>query len=339
MLVRLADWCYRRRRARRRAVDRGPGGLVRPLQRVRWGVPAGLPAARVGVAGRLGRRSRTASRSRPATPSRSCCTPTTASARPAYRPGPRRSSPTSPRAPTSSAWSARSPTTGARQISADGTTAYAEVALDKKDNEFTAARPRRWSSRSWPPATTPCRWRSAARSPRCPRPPRSASEGIGLVAAAVILLITFGSAVAMGLPLLTALFGLGIAMALGIAADAGGRRPGVGPADRRDGRHRRRHRLRPVHRHPVPQQPRRGPGSAPRHPDGDRDRRSRRAVRRPHRRRVDARHPADGSAGHDRLRLHRRADAAGRHGRVGDAAAGPARLRRVATSSDCTCRS
>ena len=85
--------------------------------------------------------------------------------------------------------------------------------------------------------------------------------------------------------------------------------------------HRRRHRLRAVHRHPVPQQPRRGPGAAPRHPDGDRDRRSSRALRRPHRRRLDARHPADGSAGHDRLRLHRGADAAGRHGRVGDAAA------------------
>ena len=53
----------------------------------------------------------------------------------------------------------------------------------------------------------------------------------------------------------------------GFAADAGGRRPGVGPAHRGDGRHRCRHRLRPVHRHPVPQQPRRGPGSAPRHPD------------------------------------------------------------------------
>src|SRR6185436_4509275 len=41
------------------------------------------------------------------------------------------------------------------------------------------------------------------------------SEVIGLIAAAIILLVTFGSVVAMGLPLLTALFGLGIAMALG----------------------------------------------------------------------------------------------------------------------------
>jgi putative drug exporter of the RND superfamily len=41
------------------------------------------------------------------------------------------------------------------------------------------------------------------------------SEAIGLLTAAIILLIIFGSAVAMGLPLITALFGLGVAMALG----------------------------------------------------------------------------------------------------------------------------
>jgi RND superfamily putative drug exporter len=40
-------------------------------------------------------------------------------------------------------------------------------------------------------------------------------EGVGLVAAALILLLTFGSAVAMGLPLVTALFGLGMSIALG----------------------------------------------------------------------------------------------------------------------------
>ena len=39
-------------------------------------------------------------------------------------------------------------------------------------------------------------------------------EWIGLVAAAVILLLTFGSLIAMGLPLLTAIFGLGIGIAL-----------------------------------------------------------------------------------------------------------------------------
>lgn len=39
-------------------------------------------------------------------------------------------------------------------------------------------------------------------------------EGIGLLAAVVILLVTFGSVIAMGLPVLTALFGLGIGLSL-----------------------------------------------------------------------------------------------------------------------------
>jgi RND superfamily putative drug exporter len=41
------------------------------------------------------------------------------------------------------------------------------------------------------------------------------SEGIGLMVAAVVLLLTFGSLVAAGMPLATALFGLGISSALG----------------------------------------------------------------------------------------------------------------------------
>ena len=49
------------------------------------------------------------------------------------------------------------------------------------------------------------------------------------------------------------------------APEPGRRRPGLGAADRRDGRPRRRHRLRAAHRHPVPQQPRRGAGAAARH--------------------------------------------------------------------------
>ncbi len=41
-----------------------------------------------------------------------------------------------------------------------------------------------------------------------------ASEGIGITAAMIIMLLAFGSVVAMGLPILTALFGLGIGVAL-----------------------------------------------------------------------------------------------------------------------------
>ena len=40
-------------------------------------------------------------------------------------------------------------------------------------------------------------------------PPMGSSEGIGIVAAIIILLFAFGSVIAMGLPILTALFGLG----------------------------------------------------------------------------------------------------------------------------------
>jgi len=44
--------------------------------------------------------------------------------------------------------------------------------------------------------------------------PPAATEAIGLLSAIVVLLLTFGSLVAMGLPILTALFGLGTALAL-----------------------------------------------------------------------------------------------------------------------------
>ena len=40
-----------------------------------------------------------------------------------------------------------------------------------------------------------------------------ASEAIGVLAAVIILLIAFGSLLAMGLPIMTALFGIGIGLA------------------------------------------------------------------------------------------------------------------------------
>ena len=88
-----------------------------------------------------------------------------------------------------------------------------------------------WSRR---PAAGPCRWRSAARPSSRPRyTPPSNSEAIGLVAAAVIILIAFGSLLGMALPLITAVVALGTAtFAIGLfshvmgvstyRADAGG---------------------------------------------------------------------------------------------------------------------
>jgi len=46
------------------------------------------------------------------------------------------------------------------------------------------------------------------------RKPPAATEAIGLAAAIIILLLTFGSVVAMGLPVITALFGLGVGLSL-----------------------------------------------------------------------------------------------------------------------------
>ena len=111
--------------------------------------------------------------------------------------------------------SARSPPDGAQQISADATTAYADVALDRTADELTpdeaaalvepvlAAGDDTLQVEVGGPVATKAQTVAVG------------SEGIGLIAAALILLITFGSVVAMGLPLLTALFGLGVAMALG----------------------------------------------------------------------------------------------------------------------------
>ena len=47
------------------------------------------------------------------------------------------------------------------------------------------------------------------------QPPSGNADLVGLFAAVIILLFAFGSVVAMGLPILTALFGLGV----GVVAD------------------------------------------------------------------------------------------------------------------------
>ena len=76
------------------------------------------------------------------------------------------------------------------------------------------------------------------------------SELVGILAAMLILLLVFGTVTAMVLPIATAIVGLIVGLSivslLGHAIDV----PGRGADDRDDDRARRRHRLRPVHRHP-----------------------------------------------------------------------------------------
>ena len=104
---------------------------------------------------------------------------------------------------------------GARQVSADATIAYADVALDKTADEFTADEASALVAPILAAGDGTLQIEVGGAVATKSQTVAAGSEGIGLIAAAIILLITFGSVVAMGLPLVTALFGLGVAMALG----------------------------------------------------------------------------------------------------------------------------
>ena len=104
---------------------------------------------------------------------------------------------------------------GASQISQDGKTAYADVALDKTADEYTAAQAKALIDPVLAAGDDTLRVEAGGPVAALSQTTPTGGEGIGLIAAALILLFTFGSAVAMGLPLLTAVFGLGMSIALG----------------------------------------------------------------------------------------------------------------------------
>jgi RND superfamily putative drug exporter len=104
---------------------------------------------------------------------------------------------------------------GARQISPDGKTAYADVDLDKRDNEFTPGEAKELVEPIVQAGDPTMQVAVGGLVATLAQTPQVGSEGIAFAAAAIILLISFGSVVAMGLPLVMALFGIGIALALG----------------------------------------------------------------------------------------------------------------------------
>jgi RND superfamily putative drug exporter len=104
---------------------------------------------------------------------------------------------------------------GASQISKDGKTAYALVALDKTVDEYTPDQAKALIEPVLAAGDDTLRVEAGGPVAALSQTTPSGGEGIGLIAAALILLFTFGSAVAMGLPLLTAVFGLGMSIALG----------------------------------------------------------------------------------------------------------------------------
>ena len=104
---------------------------------------------------------------------------------------------------------------GSNQISQDGRTAYALVALDETADKYIPAEAKALIDPVLAAGDDTLEVEAGGPVAALSQTAPVGGEGIGLIAAALILLLTFGSAVAMGLPLLTAGFGLGMAIALG----------------------------------------------------------------------------------------------------------------------------
>jgi RND superfamily putative drug exporter len=103
-------------------------------------------------------------------------------------------------------------TQGVKQISRDGTIAFAPVHFDKNvDNLNTVAADKVKSIATRATATGFGVALSGTMFQT--RTPPGGTEIVGILAAMVILLIAFGSVLAMGLPILTALFGIGVGLA------------------------------------------------------------------------------------------------------------------------------
>ncbi|WP_329549741.1 MMPL family transporter [Streptomyces sp. NBC_01356] len=99
----------------------------------------------------------------------------------------------------------------AKTISADGTTGYAQVTYKAKAADLTDADHNRVDD-ALDAARDQGLTVEASGSALAPAESGSSSEALGFVLAALILVITFGSLIAAGMPLLTALIGVGVTM-------------------------------------------------------------------------------------------------------------------------------
>jgi RND superfamily putative drug exporter len=104
---------------------------------------------------------------------------------------------------------------GARAISADGRTAFATVAFDERADLVPKDAVKKVISVAQAGQTQALQVELDGRAIEQATPPSlGAATAIGLVAAIVVLLLTFGSAIAAGLPVITALLGLGTGLGL-----------------------------------------------------------------------------------------------------------------------------
>ncbi|MCJ7672419.1 MAG: MMPL family transporter, partial [Acidimicrobiia bacterium] len=103
---------------------------------------------------------------------------------------------------------------GARQVSADGTVAYAQIQFDKRAGEVPEATAQQIIDLVDPGTKAGATQLEVGGRMFVIGGPSSTSEAFGLLAAVIILLIAFGSVLAMGLPILTAIVGLGAGFAV-----------------------------------------------------------------------------------------------------------------------------
>ncbi len=102
-----------------------------------------------------------------------------------------------------------------RAVSRDGRTAFATVSFDERADMLPKAAVERVITVARGASSDKVQVELGGRAiQEANRPSLGAATAIGLIAAIVVLLITFGSALAAGLPILTALLGLGTALGL-----------------------------------------------------------------------------------------------------------------------------
>jgi len=104
-------------------------------------------------------------------------------------------------------------TAGSAQVSPDGTIAYATILLDRSDEQVTDRTVHDVKAIVADQSPDDVRTALGGRFFQDP-PSLGAAELIGIIAAMVILLVVFGSVLAMGLPIVTALLGIGIGLGL-----------------------------------------------------------------------------------------------------------------------------
>jgi RND superfamily putative drug exporter len=103
---------------------------------------------------------------------------------------------------------------GAARISGDGTIAYATAHLDVSGDRFPVETGKDLLAMADESTRPQLRFELSGFALAAAQETEFSSEGIGLLVAALILLISFGSLLAMGMPLLVAVFGLGIGSSL-----------------------------------------------------------------------------------------------------------------------------